>query len=294
MKRIAIVSMFITMMLASCEFHQSVETNLLTGAVSRGDGLGCDDISMMINGKMETRNVFSYGEKVILVFNDIRGLETEDGKTFPGLSMHILMNESDTVLSEANLLDELSDGTALSPLQLQASFTAAYPYKGGEEYKVHVLIRDLKGDGSFFYELPFEIRESELLDVRTYNMDYSVLYLWNESRQEAVTDNVVGQDEVLMLIIEGVTGMVSKEGKVFPGFSIEIVDDGGHVILSEPNVLAEYEEEGVDEAGLAEGQVPVTITFDEGLIESPCKLTAVVKDLLSDSRIEIFTELILE
>lgn len=286
--------MLITMMLSSCEFHQSVEANLVTGAVSRGDGLGCDDISMMINGKMATRNVFSYGEKVILVFNDIRGLKTEDGKSFPGLSMYILRNESDTVLSETNLLEELSDGTELSPLQLQASFTAAYPYKGGDEYKVHVLIRDLKGDGSFSYEMPFEIRESELLEVNAYGMEYSVLYLWNESRQQAVIDNRVGQDEVLMLVIEGVSGLESTDGKVFPGFSIEIVDDGGHVILSEPNVLAEYEQEGVDEAGLAEGQVPVTITFDQGLIESPCKLTAVMKDLHSDNRIEILTKLVLE
>jgi len=137
---ISVGSILIALLLGSCEFHQSVDKDLVTGATSRGDGLGCEEVSIQINGKTERRSTFIFGEKVILVFNGINGLKRENDKTYPGLSMHIVKNEKDTVLSEANLLNNLTDGTHLSPLQLQANFVAALPYKNKEKYKAHVKI----------------------------------------------------------------------------------------------------------------------------------------------------------
>ena len=37
----------------SCQFSQSVNTDLITGAYSRGNGIGIDDVIIEINGKAE-------------------------------------------------------------------------------------------------------------------------------------------------------------------------------------------------------------------------------------------------
>ena len=145
----------------SCQFNQSVNTDLITGAYSRGDGIGIDDINIEINGKIEKRNEYVFGEKVNLIFNNINGLTKKENKTFPGLSMYIVKNEKDTVLSNPNLLKSLDNGTDLFPLQLRANFRTALPYQNEEKYKVFVNIWDKKGAGKVTYELPFTITEHD-------------------------------------------------------------------------------------------------------------------------------------
>jgi hypothetical protein len=70
--------------------NQSVKIDLTTGAYSRGDGIGCEDVIIQINGDVDNRNEFIYGEKVKFIFNDITGLKRENGSVFPGLSMFIV------------------------------------------------------------------------------------------------------------------------------------------------------------------------------------------------------------
>ena len=147
----------------SCQFNQSVNKDLTTGAHSRGDGIGVDDISIQISGESDNRNEFIFGEKVNLVFNNVSGLTNSNGKTFPGLSMYIVKNEKDTILSNPNLLKSLNNGTDLSPLQLRASFISALPNHNDEKYKVFVEITDKKGEGKFNYELPFTVKKNKLL-----------------------------------------------------------------------------------------------------------------------------------
>ena len=150
---------------SSCQFNQSVNTDLITGAYSRGDGIGSDDILIEINGTVENRNEFSYGEKVNIIFNNITGLKSIDDKTYPSLSMHIVKNETDTIFSNPNLLNSLNNGTDLSPIKLQANFSTGLPYKNNEKYKALIEITDKKGDGKFNYELPFTIKENDLLNI---------------------------------------------------------------------------------------------------------------------------------
>ncbi|WP_034057588.1 hypothetical protein [Lacinutrix jangbogonensis] len=107
-------------------------------------------------------------------------------KTYPGLSMYLVKNEKDTVLSESNLLKNLKNGTDLYPLQLQANFKTGLPYKNNEKYKIHVSIWDTKGDGKFTYELPFTIKENEFLNIENTGIEYSNIYLWNKTLKQTV------------------------------------------------------------------------------------------------------------
>ena len=275
---------------SSCQFNQSVNKDLTTGAYSRGDGIGIDDVTIEINGKNDNRNEFVFGEKVNLIFNNVSGLTNSDGKTFPELSMYIVKNKKDTVFSNPNLLKSLNNGTDLSPLRLQANFISALPNQNDEKYKVFVEITDKKGNGTFNYELPFTVKENDLLDVKSNGIEYSTIYLWNETLKQPVFDNKVNSEHLFILILNEIEGLRPTNDKVFPIFSIDLTDNDGNKILSNPNLLSAYEEEGVNPKDL-KSQVTAKLTFTKGQINNPCKLTAKLKDKNSEKEVNISTEL---
>lgn len=283
---------------SSCQFNQSVNKDLTTGAYSRGDGIGIDDIVIEIDGEADNRNEFVFGEKVNFVFNNVSGLTNSNGKTFPGLSMYIVKNEKDTVFSNPNLLKSLKDGTDLSPLQLQANFrtampnknNTAMPNKNNEKYKVFIEITDKKGDGKFNYELPFTIKENNLLDIKSNGIEYSTIYLWNETLKQHVFNNNVSSEDLFILILNDIQGLDLIDEKVFPIFSLDLIDNNGNKILFNPNLLSAYEEVGVNPKDL-KSQITAKITFTKGKINNPCRLNAKLKDKNSSKEINISTEL---
>ncbi|MCF1422936.1 hypothetical protein [Mangrovimonas futianensis] len=274
--------------IVSCQFNQSVEKDLTTGAYSRGDGIGVDDIIIEINGETDNRNEFVFGEKVNLIFNNVTGLTYSDGKTYPELSMYIVKNEKDTVLSNPNLLKSLKNRTELSPLQLQANFITALPNYDNEKYKVYVEITDKKGNGAFSYELPFTVKKNDLLDIKSNGIEYSTIYLWNETLKQPVFDNEVSSEHLFILILNEIEGLELTNDKVFPIFSIDLKDNNGNEILSNPNLLSAYEEEGVNFKDV-KSQVTAKLTFAKGQINNPCKLTAKLKDKNSEKEVNIST-----
>lgn len=276
--------------LNSCQFNQSINKDLKTGAYSRGDGIGVDDIAIEINGESDNRNEFTFGEKVNLVFNNVSGLTNLNGKTFPKLSMHIIKNEKDTVFSNPNLLKSLSNGTDLSPLQLQANFKATLPNQNNEKYKVFIEITDAKSDGTFIYELPFTVKQNDLLNIESNGIDFSTIYLWNETLKQPVFDTNVSSEHLFILILNDIEGLEVINEKVFPIFSLNIIDNKGNEIISNPNLLGAYEEVGVNPKEL-KSQVTAKFSFTKGIINNPCKLIAKLKDKNSEKEVYISTEL---
>ncbi|WP_420575103.1 hypothetical protein [Kordia sp.] len=286
----AITLLIVIATFSSCQFNQSVNNDLTTGAYSRGDGIGVDEITIEVNGKTDNRNEFVFGEKVNLVFNNVSGLTNSNGKTFPQLSMHIVKNGKDTIFSNPNLLKSLNNGTELSPLQLQANFRTALPNHNNEKYKVLVEITDKKGNGTFNYELPFIIKKNDLLEINSNGIEYSTIYLWNETLKQPVFDSNVSSEHLFILILNDIEGLEITNQKVFPILSLDLTDNNGNKILSNPNLLGAYEEIGVNPKNL-KSQVTAKLTFTKGTINNPCKLTAKLKDKNSSKEINISTEL---
>lgn len=277
--------------LGACEFNQSVEKNLTTGADSRGKGIGCASVTMEINGQNENRNVFVYGEKVIFLFNDVSGLTKEGGKVFPGLSMVIVKNQKDTVMSHSDLFADQKQGFDLDPLQLSAKFVSTLPFENQEKYKIYIKIWDKKGKGTFSYEMPFTVKKNELLQIKSNNLIYKDIYLWNEDLKEVVTDKKLNAKNTYFLILEEFSGMKQIDGNIYPAFSIELTDSKGNKIISNPNILQAYETVGFPSERFAKGQLPVTITFGSGQVNNPYTLSASLTDKKSDKRIDIQTKL---
>ncbi len=284
----------IALVLSACNFHQSVNKDLTTGAFSRGDGLSCDKVSVEINGEEVSRTSFVQGEKVSLVFNNIEGFKKIGNKVFPGLSIFIIKNEKDTVIYESDLFDDLPNGTDLSPLQLTSYFVASLPYENNEKYKAHVKIWDKKGKGTFVYEYPFRVKENKLLSVKSKDLNYSTIYLWDETDQHVVTDKEINSQNTFILIMEKISGLDIVDGKVFPSFSIEIANAAGEQVLYNSDILAEFEKSGIDAKEFEENQFPVTLTFSKGYVQNPSTLKAVLTDRTSGKRLDIFAELKIE
>ena len=94
------------------------------------------------------------------MFDEVTGFNKKDGKVYPGMSMIIVANEKDTIGNFPDLLADLTNGTDLNPLVLNASFTTAPKYfDTTKKYKLYVKIWDKNGDGTFVYELPFTINK---------------------------------------------------------------------------------------------------------------------------------------
>ena len=295
MKKTKILGMLmLSILLSACEFKQSVNNDLTTGAYSRGDGLACAEVAIKINGEIENRNEFIHGEKVNFIFNNITGFTKENEKVFPGLSMFIVKNETDTVLSHPDLFADLDDGTDISPLQLQAHFVSALLDQNEDNYNVFIKIWDKKGDGTFTYEMPFSTQENELLTIRSKDIEYSSIYLWDDTEKLVVVNKNVDIEDTLILILEGIDGLEIIDGNVYPKVSIELFDNKENLVLSNSNVLKNYEDVGIEYESFKNGQVPVTITFSKGELNNPFRLIASLTDLNSDRKIDIEAELQIE
>lgn len=274
----------------SCQFNQSVNKDLTTGAYSRGDGLGCGDVEIRINEKAVSRTDYIFGEQIDLIFQDVTGLTRVEGKTFPGLAVHIIKNEKDTVAFDPDLFKDQVNGNEFDPLELTAFFRANFDYEQSDKFEVHVNIWDKKGDGTFAYELPFTVKDNELLAIESKGMAYENIYLWNETIKQPVVDGNVNTQHEYYLLLRGVDGFEQIDGKVYPAFFIEITDSTGNTVLSNPDLFSEVVNAGIDPQEL-KAQIYAKITFSEGAINNPMRLSAKLTDNNSDNEVSVQAEL---
>ena len=282
--------LIIIMLLCSCQFNQSVKKDFMTGAYTRGDGIGCDDITIKINNKVKKDNEFNFGDKATFIFNNIEGLKRIDNKVYPGISMHILKNEKDTVLAIPNLMKNPDEGNSFSVLQIQAKFNARLPYQNNEKYKVVFEIWDEKGDGKFNYELPFTVKNNGLLSIKNEGFKYSVIYLWNTTLNKLVSDNNLSRQNKYAINLEDIEGLKEYDGNLFPIFSLEIVDNEGKKIISEPNLYSDYIEKGVSPE-LIKDHFYIKFHFGRTEISNPCRLIGILKDKHSTNQVQISAKL---
>ncbi len=281
-------------LLNGCSFQQSVEKDLITGAFSRGEGISCEEVHIDTGGRTGKELAFVYGEKVNILFENVRGFTEQNGKVFPGLSIHVVENGQDTLLAYPDLFEAIGEGTDLSPLQMQANFTAVLPYGNKKDYKAYIKIWDKKGTGTFSYEMPFTVMESKLLDVRSSGLEYGAVYLWNLTRNEVVLDSVFSQKDSLILIIEGTEGFREVGDKVYPELSVALSDRAGRALLSNPNLLGHVQLKGIPSDDIAREDLFVKLGFTEGHIDNPCRLKVVLADSNSEKKIEVSGELYIQ
>jgi hypothetical protein len=277
-----------------CDFRESKSKDYTTEATTRGSGLNCGDIVMEINGKAEKRNVYEFGEKLELVFNKFEGFKSKEGKYFPILSTLVLKNGKDTALYSDNLLEEFKDGTDLNPLQLNAFFRMAFPYQNGEKYELKIVIKDAMGEGVFEYMQPFTVVKNDLLAVSSSGYSYSNIYLWNQTEDAGVFEKAIDMSDQYALMLEGLQDVRRFGETVYPVLSVDTRDANGMAILSDSNLLIHYEKSGVLYEDVFLEKLPVTLSFNEGVVNNPCSLNLILNEPGTNRKIEVSGEIVLE
>lgn len=280
---IAAISIF------SCEFNKSVKHDMMTGIISHGDGLSCDDIYLTDGTQKITRTSFTYGETFYMSFENVEGFKKEDGNVFPGIQLSVVDEAGDTVLLFEDLYEQLENGTQLDPLALAANLTTAKPLHSGQQYTLHTLVWDKKGEGSFTTRMEFDVVANEQITVENSNTTYDEIYLFSNDKNETIIDNKSTLNEQVYFIIEGLSGFQEIDGMVSYGLKLTAKDANGNTIINEED-LADGTAIASD---LLKRQLAPTFIISGEEVKSPVNCEVFIWDKNSDSKIKAKTTLII-
>ncbi|WP_456462024.1 hypothetical protein [Lutibacter sp.] len=287
LKQSNIILVLILVTITSCEYHQSTKKDLTTGAVIKENNLKCTGVTIKQNTKIVKTNTFSYNDEIVIIFDEVTGLKKQSNNfVYPAMSMSIIKNDKEVIISEPNLLKDLN-GTDLTPLQLSASFKASFDYETPGAYKTIIKIWDLKGDGTITYEYPFKLKAADdeaFIIQKSEGVIYKNIYLINKSNNKVV-GKVLDVKNTYSLIFEGLKGLNNTD-MVYPDFSVKITDNNGKLVYNYTHLLKQYETVGVD-AKLVEKSLFTNISFQNISIANPYHLTALVKDLKTNNYIQV-------
>ncbi|MEI6050272.1 MAG: hypothetical protein WCS03_15320, partial [Bacteroidota bacterium] len=177
--RTLITSILLLVALSGCQFSKSVKKDLISGLLTIGDGLSCEDVYISVNDEKTDRTTFVYGEEFLVKFNNIEGFVKDDEYVFPGMKLVILGMKGDTIMQTNDLYSDYTNGLKLTPLLLTSVLTVASPIKSKGEYVLHVNIWDKKGKGKFNAKLNFKVIPNDKIVTEAVNVLYDEIYLFS-------------------------------------------------------------------------------------------------------------------
>ena len=261
----------------SCTYKKSIEKDLDTGATSVGDGLSCDNITLDVNGEIEARNEFVDGERVTVNFNNMKGLTKVGGKFYFGLSIEI-KSKSGKIVEQNDDLFADSKGYDIDPITPMAYFNAVFNDEMSKDYIVKIKIWDKKGKGTFNYELPYSIKENQVLSIKSNGLNPVSVGLFDLTHEFRVGKKQLNQADEYDFRIMGLDGFRVENGKVFIAASLKITDANGKVILNGDNLFSDYIDSGSPAEKVSE-LVSLKFNLGAGKIAAPVSVESVVSDL---------------
>lgn len=274
----------------SCDFRKSVNKDLTTGLITKGDGLSCEEVYLTINDEKTERTTFIYGEIFYFYFSNIEGFSKVDENVFPGMVMWVTDEAEDTIFRTEDMYANYLNGMNISPLVLKANLTVGNPMHSNHEYTVFVKIWDKKDKGTFTAEMPFNIIENEKISIEKNNISYDEIYLYSVDRDKAITDGSVNFDETVYLIFEGLSGVTEENGNVFPGLKFLATDHSNNALMDYADLFESYTETGFSSVDF-KTQFYVTIKFTQGQVENPIHCETILFDKKSSSDLKVTTDL---
>ncbi len=287
------VAIIVLLIAADCNFSKSVEKDFISGILTKGDGLSCDNVYLSVNDEETKQTTFIYGQKFKMNFNNISGFKKENANVFPGMEMIVTNNIGDTVLYSADLYSGYTEGFNLSPLLLSATVTPASPINSGEEYTLYVKIWDKKDDGTFTGEVDFKVVPNDHIIVDANKIIFNELYLFSKERGAVIPDNRFKFNETVYIIFEGLTGFQEDNGMVFPGLSLTAKDNDGNVVLDNKDMFIDYSEKGIS-TGDVRARVSANFILNGSEFKNPMRLELMIWDKKSDARVTAKAELYAE
>lgn len=271
-----------TAILFSCNFNKSISLDSTLNLKTQGDGISCEKISLTDGNNQELNSTtFTYGQEINLNFQNISGFVEENNLTYPGMRLMVLSSKKDTALYSEDLYADNENGFDIKPLKLLANMTLATPMHSNEKYTAYILIWDKKGKGTFKVEFSFNIVSNPKITVKTKNVDYDEVYLFDQASMKTITNNVVISEQKVFILFEGIKGFTIENDSIKCGISLKVVDNGGHVLLDEADLIGD----GAYSAEEFENQVSPYFFVTGNAINSPVSCYCLIWDKLSDKSI---------
>jgi len=283
----------VTMLLTGCKFSRSVEKDLVSGLTSAGRDLSCEDVFIMTGGERTSRNSFIYGETFTVTFYDMKGFTQENGALFPAMEIILTDNEGNIILMAEDIYERFTEGISYSPLTLSADLTMADPIVSGGKYDLTVNISDKKGSGTFRSGFHFSVKENEKLKVKVKDVVYDEVYLFSQGNNRTITNNEIGFNDIIYIIVEGLRGFTEENGIVYPGLKLKAKDSRNEVILDFEDLFLDYSTEGVD-ADEFISRVSAHFSLTGTTFNNPLNCEVKIWDKKSNASLTVTTEMIVK
>lgn len=227
-----------TSLLLSCNFNKSVSINSKMNLKTQGDGISCENITIIDNNGTEVQSpTFIYGQEIFINFNNISGFVKENHYVFPGLKLLIVSTNNDTVLYSDDLYEDNSEGFNLNPLKLTANITFASPMHSDEKYKAFLMIWDKKGTGTYNLEFQFNIIHNPQITIKSKGVEYDEVYLFDNENNKAITNHLIKEQQKVFILFEGLQGFEVQDDSILCGISLKVVDNNNVVILDDADLM---------------------------------------------------------
>lgn len=273
---------------AGCKSKKTTDIDEPTGLKTEGSDLTCKNVFISINGRKVENNIFTYGERFYVNYDDIKGFSRTRNKALPGMKIAIINVKGDTIMKTDDIYSEITDGFELQPFQLAADLTVASPVQSGNDYTLFIKIWDKKGKGTLISKFDFKVKTNEQIQAEPTNVTYNEIYIYSQKHGKIVRDGKIKFDDNIYIILEGLKGMKSENGKVFPGLSLRITDSKKTIITDFDDLFAEYSQSGVDEADVFM-RASAKFKIEQADMVNPLDCEVIIWDKKSPAKIKIRT-----
>jgi hypothetical protein len=288
MKKFIYLIAIITLSFTGCKSKNSTDIDKTTGLTTEGSKLTCGNVFISINGRKVENNVFTYGERFYVNYDDIKGLSRNRNKVLPGMKIAIINSKGDTIMKTDDVYSEITDGFELQPFQLAADLTVASPIQSGNDYTLFIKIWDKKGKGNLISKFDFKVKTNEQILAEPTNVTYNEIYIYSQKHGKVVRDGRIKFDDNIYIILEGLKGLKADNGKVFPGLSLRITDSKKALITDFGDLFAEYSATGVDEADVFM-RASAKFKIEQADMVNPLDCEVIIWDKKSPAKIKIKT-----
>lgn len=237
-------------------------------------------------GKKENLK-FSYGESIVFRFEGLTGFLLHEDLAFPNMDIIITDEKGNVIYKQLELLDEITKGYKEEELHLRGNITFAKPMLPNINYILNVNIKDKKSSAYLKFNKKFKIENSSLFETSTNGMTYDKLYLYSKKRDLALIDNRISPNEKVYILLEGLQGYETNNGKAILSVNLTLEDSNKNII----NQVTDMLPKPVDIIELRK-QLYAEVSVFEGEISNPVNCTIRIKDRLSDKEFKTSLKLI--
>lgn len=278
MPKTPMIIILILLTLSQCGVDSSFKKTWSTGIIEHGNGLLCEDL--VLNGNIQDSTItFIYGEQIEVEFKGIKGFNRIDNIRYPGMSITMLNSiGGDTLRYENDVFKKSTDEFSNEKLDLSATMIAHLEPSEKNFYEVCIRVWDKKGEGEYIVNIPFKVRSNDKLEVESNNCDYERIYLWDQSNNKAITNNIISQTDLTYLLFNGVTEFYIENDKVYPTANVRLTDYKDSTII----VIDREFKNGINFEEFSK-QFYIEMLLDQGQAVNPATLSFQLSDSKSDA-----------